>query len=197
MFYKKMDLQLFEDGAGAAPGNQGGNAGGNNNGAQGSTGAAYSFEQAEEIANVRAQRAEQAALRSYFQQQGMTQEEVTQALTQFKQQREAQKPNVSLIEKERDEARRELEAYRQKDILKKHGVDARYEDFVLFEVAKKVDSKTGFEAALKAYLKDNPHFAGGGYRVNTQPKTGASGTDLAGSTANDYVNSMIRKAAGR
>ena len=46
MFYKKMDLQLFEDGAGAAPGNQGGNAGGNNNGAQGSTGAAYSFEQA-------------------------------------------------------------------------------------------------------------------------------------------------------
>ena len=70
MFYKKMDLQLFEDGAGAAPGNQGGNAGGNNNGAQGSTGAAYSFEQAEEIANARAQRAEQAALRSYFQQQG-------------------------------------------------------------------------------------------------------------------------------
>ena len=57
MFYKKMDLQLFEDGAGAAPGNQGGNAGGNNNGAQGSTGAAYSFEQ--------------AALRSYFQQQGI------------------------------------------------------------------------------------------------------------------------------
>ena len=71
MFYKKMDLQLFEDGAGAAPGNQGGNAGGHNNGAQGSTGAAYSFEQAEEIANARAQRAEQAALRSYFQQQGI------------------------------------------------------------------------------------------------------------------------------
>ncbi len=77
----------------------------------------------------------------YFQQQGMTQEEVTQALTQFKQQREAQKPNVSLIEKERDEARRELEAYRQKDILKKHGVDARYEDFVLLRWQRKWTAK--------------------------------------------------------
>jgi len=137
MRYEKINLQLFEDGGGAGSGGQGGNAG-NGNGGQGNAGATYSFEQAEEIANARAQRAEQAALRSYFQQQGMTQEEATQALAQFRQQREANKPNISAIEKERDEARKELEAYRQKDILKESGVEARYEDYVLFEIIQGV-----------------------------------------------------------
>jgi len=196
MRYKKIDLQLFEDGGGAGPGGQGGNAG-NGNGGQGNAGATYSFEQAEEIANARAQRAEQAALRSYFQQQGMTQEEATQALAQFRQQREANKPNISAIEKERDDAKKELEAYRQKDILKESGVEARYEDYVLFEVSKKVDDKTDFKAALKAFLKDNPQYAGGGYRVNVQAKTGASQAGSAGNNTNDFVNSLIRKAARR
>ena len=36
--------------------------------------------QAEEIANARADRAEKAALRSYFQQQGMTEQQVNQQL---------------------------------------------------------------------------------------------------------------------
>ena len=130
-------------------------------------------------------------------QQGMTQEEVTQALTQFKQQREAQKPNFSQIEKERDEARKELEAYKQKELLKESGVDTKYIDFVLFEVSKKVDDKTDFKTALKAFLKDNPQYAGGGYRVNVQPKSGAPSAGPTGNNTNDYVNAMIRKAARR
>lgn len=133
MRYKKINLQLFEDGGGAGSGGQ-----------------------------------------------GMTQEEATQALAQFRQQREANKPNVSAIEKERDDARKELEAYRQKDILKESGVDAKYADFVHFEVSKKVDDKTDFKAALKTFLKDNPQYAGGGYRVNVQAKTGASQAGSAG-----------------
>lgn len=196
MRYKKIDLQLFEDGGGAGSGGQGGSAG-NGNGSQGNAGATYSFEQAEEIANARAQRAEQAALRSYFQQQGMTQDEATQALAQFKQQREANKPDISAIEKERDDARKELETYRQRDLLKESGVDARYEDYVLFEVSKKVDDKTDFKAALKAFLKDNPQYAGGGYRVNVRAKTGTSQAGSAGGNTNDFVNSLIRKAARR
>ncbi|MGN0276763.1 MAG: hypothetical protein ACI4CZ_06165 [Hominisplanchenecus sp.] len=192
----RMNLRIFEDGGNGTPAGQEGNAG-NGNGGHGSAGATYSFEQAEEIANARAQRAEQAALRSYFQQQGMTQEEVTQALTQFKQQREAQKPNVSQIEKERDEARKELEAYKQKELLKESGVDTKYTDFVLFEVSKKVDDKTDFKTALKAFLKDNPQYAGGGYRVNVQPKSGAPSAGQTGTNTNDYVNAMIRKAARR
>lgn len=50
------NLQLFEDGGGSgSEGNQG-----NNAGDEGNKGT-YSFEQAEEIANARAHRAEQAA----------------------------------------------------------------------------------------------------------------------------------------
>ena len=75
----------------------------------------------------------------------------------------------------------------------------KYTDFVLFEVSKKVDDKTDFKTALKAFLKDNPHYAGGGYRVNTQTKqNGAAGSGgTAGNNTNDFVNSLIRKAARR
>lgn len=95
--------------------------------------------------------------------------------------------------------KKELESYKQKDILKENGVDAKYTDFVLFEVSKKVDDKTDFKTALKAFLKDNPHYAGGGYRVNTQTKqNGAAGSGgTAGNNTNDFVNSLIRKAARR
>ena len=55
--------------------------------------------QAEEIANARAHRAEQAALKSYFQQQGMTEDEVKAALADYKTNKEKQKPNLSAIEK--------------------------------------------------------------------------------------------------
>ena len=59
---KRMFLQLFEDGGGAGSGGQGGNAG-TGNGNQGNAGGtgnqgSYSFAQAEEIANARADRAE-------------------------------------------------------------------------------------------------------------------------------------------
>ena len=75
---KRMNLQLFEDGAGAGTDGGQGNNTGSGNGGQGNAGgqATFSFEQAEEIANARAHRAEQSALRSYFQQQGMTEEQV-------------------------------------------------------------------------------------------------------------------------
>ncbi|MEG0370648.1 MAG: hypothetical protein RR593_11645, partial [Hungatella sp.] len=56
-----MKLQLFADGGEGGSGAQGGNAGAGN-GSQTSAGASFSFEQAEEIANARAQRAETSAL---------------------------------------------------------------------------------------------------------------------------------------
>lgn len=87
---KRMCLQLFEDGGGAGSGGQGGNAG-DGNGSLGNAGGSgnqgtYSYAQAEEIANARAERAEKAALRSYFQQQGMTEQQVNQAIADYKDQ---------------------------------------------------------------------------------------------------------------
>ena len=199
--YRKMNLRLFEDGKAGGAGSAGqGNGAGNGDGSHtGNAGATYSYEQAEEIANARAGKAERAALANYFRSQGMTEEEITTAISDFKAKRQANKPDVAAIEKERDDAKKELESYKQKDILKENGVDAKYTDFVLFEVSKKVDDKTDFKTALKAFLKDNPHYAGSGSRVNTQTKqnvaAGSGGT--AGNNTNDFVNSLIRKAARR
>ena len=47
------------------------------------TGGTYSYAQAEEIANARADRAEKAALASYFKQQGMSEAEITAAIHLF------------------------------------------------------------------------------------------------------------------
>lgn len=199
MLKNKMDLRIFEDGAGAGSGGQGNSTGDGGSGHAGNAGATYSYEQAEEIANARAGKAERAALANYFRSQGMTEDEITTAIRDFKAKRESQKPDVAAIEKERDDAKKELEAYRQKDILKENGVDAKYTDYVLFEVSKKVDDKTDFKTALKAFLKENPHYSGGGYRVNTQPRQQEAGAPGAkgGNGTNDYVNSLIRKAARR
>ena len=129
-------LQLFEDGGG-----EGGNAGGAGagSGTQGNSGsnaggASYSFEQAEEIANARADRASRAALANYFKQQGMTEEQVTQALADFRQKQQSQQPNVSQITQERDAAQKELADYKNKDTLRSKGVADGYMEFVLFKV---------------------------------------------------------------
>ena len=130
-------LQLFEDGGG-----EGGNAGGAGagSGTQGNSGnnaggASYSFEQAEEIANARADRASRAALANYFKQQGMTEEQVTQALADFRQKQQSQQPNVSQITQERDAAQKELADYKNKDTLRSKGVADGYMEFVLFKGA--------------------------------------------------------------
>ena len=91
MYKKRMMLQLFDDGAGAGSGGQGGNAG-TENGGQGSAGGAsgahgtgtYTYEQLEEIASSRAEKSERAALANFFRSQGMTEDEVTQAIAKFK-----------------------------------------------------------------------------------------------------------------
>ena len=64
------DLQLFTDGGDGGTGTGAGTAGGTGDGGQKTTagatgtGGTYSYEQAEEIANARADRAEKAALAS-------------------------------------------------------------------------------------------------------------------------------------
>ena len=105
-----MDLQLFEDGAGAGSGNQGGNAG-SGNGGQGSAGGAsgahagtYTYEQLEEIASARVNKSERAALANFFRSQGMTEAEVTEAITQFKNERAANQPDTAKLQRERDDA---------------------------------------------------------------------------------------------
>ena len=191
---RKMNLQLFADGGEGGSGSQGGNAG-SGNGGQGSAGAAYSFQQAEEIANARAQRAEQAALKSYFQQQGMTEDEVRAALEEYKTKKERQKPNVSAIEQERDEALTKLQQYEHEKVLAGMKVKAEDLDYVLFKVNALVTDKKDFKTAAAEWLKDNPRYKDGGtYRMSSGTAAdGSKGAD----TGNEAINNMIRGAFGR
>lgn len=197
---KHFDLQLFTDGGGEGSGaGNAGAAGSNGNGSQsnagGSSGATYSYEQAEQIAEARADRATKAALSDYFKRQGMSEEEVTAALADFKAKKAASQPNVSAVERERDDALAKVAEMENTNYLRDKGVKSDDLDYVLFKVSKKVDEKTDFKKAADTFLKENPRFTGQGYKVvSTGKPDGGSGT---GQTANDSINASIRSAFGR
>lgn len=192
---KRINLQLFEGGNGAGSGGQGGNAGNGGNGQGGNTGGAtYSYEQAEEIANARANKAERAALANYFRSQGMTEEQITTAINDFKAKQQANQPKVTEIEKERDTYKSQVQQMQNEKILTGKGVKPEDLDYVMFKVEKMVDDKTDFTKAAEKFLKDNPRFTGQIYRVSTG--TQSKGNDNGGN-GNDFINAAIRKAAGR
>ena len=121
---KRFNLQLFDDGGGAGSDGQSGGAG-NGSGGQTNTGATYSYDQAEEIANARANKAERAALAGYFKSQGMTEEQVTTAIADFKAKQQAQQPNVSQITQERDDALKKIAQYENEKLLTQAYVGTR------------------------------------------------------------------------
>ncbi|MGN0333017.1 MAG: hypothetical protein ACI4D9_08380 [Lachnospiraceae bacterium] len=198
----RMYLQLFEDGAGAGSAGQGGNAGAGNGGqgsAGGSSGAhgngAYTYEQLEEIASARAEKSERAALANFFRSQGMTEAEVTQAITEFKTQRAANQPDVAKLQQEKEDALKEIQQMKNEKILTGKGVKAEDLDYVMFKVSKLVDDKTTFEKAAEKYLKENPRYVGGStYRVSTSTGSESNGS---GGSMNTSINERIRAAARR
>lgn len=190
-----MNLHIFDEENNGNNGN-GGNSGngGNGEGSQGGN-AGYTFEQAEQIAEARAERATRSALADYFRKNGMSESEITDAIKDFKAKKEANKPNVSAIEKERDEARAELENLKNTNFLRDKGVRADDLDYVVFKVSKLVDDKTDFKKAAEKFLKENPRYAGGNsYRVSTS--TGSQGNGNSGSM-NTSINDRIRAAMKR
>lgn len=199
MAKRLMDLNLFEEsGTQGAQGGQAGNGGqgsSGGNGSQGNAGTTYTYQQAEEIATARAQRAEQAALKSFFQQQGMSESEVTAALQRFKEDREKNKPNLSVIEQERDNWKAKAEQMENEKILSGKGVKAEDLDYVMFKVSKLADDKTDFTKAAEKFLKENPKYTGAGtYRVSTSTSTGDKG---ASDNINSSINAAIRAAVRR
>lgn len=191
---KKMYLQLFEGGDGAGSGGQGTGTGTGSGGQGGNAGATYSYEQAEEIANARADRAERAALANYFRSKGMTEDEITTAINDFKAKKQANQPNVSQIEQERDTYKNQVEQMQNEKILTGKGVKADDLDYVMFKVNQLVDDKTDFKKAAEKFLKENPRFTGQTYRVSTGTQT--RGNDTGGND-NNFINAAIRRAAGR
>lgn len=207
---KHFNIQLLDDGGqggAGANGGQGGNAG-NGNGSQGNAGnnggnggATFSFQQAEEIANARAARAERAALASYFQQQGLSEDQINQAIADYKAHQAARQPNVDAITKERDEARAELAAIKNGQKLTQLGVRPEFSRFVLSEIdaLMKEDSKLDFDKAAAKFLKENPQYktGNGSYRVKTGTDGSGAGSSDANGNGNASINDAIRRAARR
>lgn len=193
---KFMNLHIFEEGGNGGEGNTAGQNGnsGNGNGSQ-SGNAGYTFEQAEEIANNRAEKASRAALASFYRQQGLSEEQITTAIADFKAKQKAQQPDVDTITRERDAAQKELQELKNEKILTGKGVKADDLDYVMFKVSKLVDDKTDFTKATEKFLKENPKYTGAGtYRVSTS--TGSDNQDTGGSV-NMNINDRIRAAARR
>lgn len=191
---KFMNLHIFEEGGNGGegkPADQSGNSGNGNGSQSGSAG--YTFEQAEEIANNRAEKASRAALASFYRQQGLSEEQITTAIADFKTKQKAQQPDVDAITKERDTARKELQEMKNEKILTSKGVKADDLDYVMFKVNKLVDDKTDFTKAAEKFLKENPKYTGAGtYRVSTSTRSDNQDT---GGNVNMNINDRIRAAA--
>ena len=190
-----MNLHIFDEGGNSGSGGAAGangNAGAGNGGQSGSAG--YTFEQAEEIANSRAEKATRAALADYFRKQGLSEEQITTAIADFKAKQKAQQPDVEALTQERDAAQKELQQLKNEKVLTAKGVKADDLDYVLFKVSKLVDDKTDFAKAAERFLKENPRYTGAGtYRVST-----STGEDnQSGGSRNSSINDAIRAAARR
>ena len=192
---KIMNLHIFDEGGNggdAGNGNQNGN-GGTGNGGQGGS-AGYTFEQAEEIANSRAEKATRAALADFYRKQGLSEEQITTAIADFKAKQKANQPDIDAITQERDSAKQELQQLKNEKVLSAKGVRSEDMDYVLFKINKLVDDKTDFAKAADKFLKENPRFGKGAYKVSTS--TGSDNQNTGGNV-NASINDRIRAAMRR
>nr|DAO64493.1 MAG TPA: Major head protein [Caudoviricetes sp.] len=181
-----MKLQLFaENGAGDGNGagtntQQGAGSTAGTNGQQGNTAATpqngqsapgVDYDKIQSMLDTATAKKENAVLKSYFQQQGLTEEEVSRAISDFKETKQKQsaqqasdsnelKQKVADAEKLAKTAQVELEATR---IAMTLGVDAKTMPYLLkmadFDTAWEKDGKLSAEnvkAALEKVLKDVP-----------------------------------------
>lgn len=98
--------------------------------------------------------------------------------------------DANTYRRERDEAIRELEEYKNNAFLKEKGVNERDLDYVTFKASKMMDDKTDFRQAVESFLSENPRFTGRGYRVVS------TGRPDGGSGSSGSDDAEIRKAMG-
>lgn len=127
----------------------------------------YTQEQLDSMVSAREQRAANAALKSFFSQQGMTEEEINQAIESYKTNREKNKPDIGAITAQAEQYKAEalrakIESQATLEALKL-GVDTAAVQYVLrmadFEAV--TDDKGGIDgeklkAAVGKVLEDVP-----------------------------------------
>ena len=170
-----MNLQFFAEGG---DGNGDQNAGSNNNGQAGQQGgqnnqqaAGIDYDKIQRMLDTANDKKENAVLKSYFQQQGLSEEEVSQAIATFKQNKQQQveqqqnanaslQNEVAAAQKDAEQARIELTATK---VAVELGINVKTLQYVLkmadFSKAKDADGKISednIKASLEQVLKDVP-----------------------------------------
>ena len=123
-----------------------------------------------------------------------TEQEAAAALEQYRKDKAARQPDASALERERDSYKAQLEDRDNKDYLRDKNVRAEDLDYVMFKAKQLVDDKTDFKKAADKFLKDNPRYAGNGYKVSTSTSSGSEGST---GSKNSSINDAIRNAARR
>lgn len=169
MFFSP-DAGAAGNGADTDNGNGSQNAGGNQQGTgnqAGTAAPAIDYDKIQSMIDKGTQQKENAILKSYFQQQGLSEEEARQAMTAYKQQKASQQPDVSAIQTQLAQA----QAAAQQAAVDKEatlaaielGIDAKTIPYVLkladFSQAMGADGKINPEAvksALNKVVEDVP-----------------------------------------
>ena len=99
------------------------------------------------------------------QEKTFTQEDVNRIVQKRVAQMKQESETADTYRRERDEARRELEQYKNNAFLASQGVKEIDRDYVAFKAAQLVDDNTNFQQAAEKFLKENPRFKGQGFRV--------------------------------
>ena len=216
-----MNLQFFAEGAGGAGGSGSAGDGSGTPGAAGSAGGqtspAIDYDKIQQMLNGTLKAKEETALKAYFKQQGLTEEEVKQAIAAFKQQKAQNQPDVNALQGQLTDAQNQLsqaQAAAQQARIENAatmmavslGIDAKTVPYVLrmADLSKvmgqdgKINEET-MKNALNQVLEDVP-------ALKPQPKSasgfiqvGASGTGQQGQgndgpiTLKDAVSEALKK----
>lgn len=200
-----INLQLFADGG---DGNGDQNAGGNNAqaGQQGNQNnqqtAGVDYDKIQAMLDNATAKKENAVLKSYFQQQGLSEDEISQAIATFKenkaQQTEQQQNDTAQLQNQVAAANQEAEKVRIElaatQVAMTLGIDSKTLPYVLkmadFSKAKGTDGKISddnIKAALEQVLKDVPELKPAaenntGFQIGAGQQTG--GQSSAGNNVN-------------
>lgn len=93
-----MNLQLFAEGSGGGAAGSEGGGGGTSGGAGSQTPPAIDYEKIQQMLEGTLKAKEETALKAYFKQQGLSEEEMQQAIAAFKQQKAQNQPDTSALQ---------------------------------------------------------------------------------------------------
>lgn len=191
------NIQLFAEGNTEPDGGEG-NA--NQNG--GNNTSTYTTEQLNSIVDERVGRAEQAALKSFFSQQGMSEQEITQAINSYKEQKKQNTPDINALQTQTQQAQQQAQqaAISQQATLEavKMGISASTIPYVLkladFTAVTgqdgKIDEKK-LKEAIDKVLDDVPSLKSTQEQNNNGFKIGGNGNSGQANSDEDVLRNIF------